>query len=425
MHDFIYRGSELYAEGVPIRRIARKVGTPLYIYSHNTFQRHMKAYQQAFADYNHLVCFALKANANIAILRILAKQGAGADVVSGGELYLALKAGIPASKIVYAGIGKSDDEISYALKANILMFNVESSGELEAINAVAGRLKLKAPIALRVNPDINPKTHPYIATGLRESKFGIPIANALDHYHLAKSFPHIEILGIHKHIGSQITRVKPFIDALKKVLKMCDTLKRNGIHIKNLDIGGGLGIDYNNDTPPYPNDLSKAVLPLIRNLDLKLILEPGRSIAGNAGILVTKALYIKQHETADPSQYVKKFTVVDAGMNDLMRPSLYGAFHNIIPVMKNRRGKVITDIVGPICESGDFLGKQRKMNRVMPGDLLAVLSAGAYGFTMSSTYNSRPRAPEVLVKGNRFYVIRERESYNDLTRGIRIPDFLS
>lgn len=417
MHDFKYKNSELYAENVSVKKIVKEVGTPVYIYSHNTFLRHLNAYRDAFDDYPHIVCFALKANSNSALLRLLAKNGSGADVVSGGELYLALKAGIPAKKIVYAGVGKTDDEIAYALRSKILMFNVESSDELRAINKIAKKMKVKAPIALRVNPDINPKTHPYISTGLKESKFGIPIEEAIENYALAKRLSNIEILGIHKHIGSQITKVGPFVDALKKVLKLADKLRERGINIKNLDIGGGLGIDYKNDSPPLPRDLSKALLPLLKKYDFNLVLEPGRSIAGNTGILVTKALYIKQHGR-------KEFAVVDAGMNDLMRPSLYNAFHDIIHVSRKNRKKINTDIVGPICESGDFLGKNRKMSRVMQGDLLAVMSAGAYGFTMSSTYNSRPRVPEVLVKGNRYFVIREREDYKVLNRGIKIPEFL-
>jgi len=417
MHYFQYKNYELFAEDVPVSRIVKEAGTPLYIYSHRTFLQHLNAYKNAFDGYNHTICFALKANSNGAILKLLAKNGSGADVVSGGELFLALKAGIPAQKIVYAGVGKTDDEIAYALKSRILMFNVESSDELKAINSIAVRLAVKAPIALRVNPDIDPKTHPYISTGLRESKFGIPIEDALEHYGFAKKLSNIEILGIHKHIGSQITKVRPFVDALRKVLILADNLKRSGINIKHLDMGGGLGIDYNGDSPPNPDDLSKAVLPLLRRYGFNLIIEPGRSIAGNAGILVTKVLYLKQHPK-------KEFIIVDAGMNDLIRPSLYNSFHNIIPVKKSGRKKVTADIVGPICESGDFLGKNRKMNRVMQGELLAVMSAGAYGFTMSSTYNSRPRPAEVLVKGDKFYIIREREGRSDLDRKIMIPDFL-
>ncbi len=417
MHDFKYKKSELYAEDVPVRKIVEKVGTPLYIYSHKTLVGHLNAYKDAFDDYPHTICFALKANSNIALLKLLAKNGSGADVVSGGELFLAKKAGIPSKKIVYAGVGKTEKEIVRALNARILMFNVESSDELKVINKIAGMLKLKAPIALRVNPDIDPKTHPYISTGLKESKFGIPIGNALEHYKLASKLPNVKILGIHKHIGSQITTITPFIDALKKLLLLAQTLRAHGIKIKYLNIGGGLGIPYNNELPPHPKELSKAILPLLKKYNFNLVLEPGRSIAGNAGIFVTKVLYLKKHPK-------KEFVIVDGGMNDLLRPSLYEAFHNILPVRKNKRKKILADIVGPICESGDFLARNREINRPLQGDLLAIMSAGAYGFTMSSTYNSRPKVPEVLVKGKEFFIIREREQYKDLTRGTKIPGFL-
>lgn len=417
MHDFQYRNSDLYAEGVPVRKIAEKAGTPVYIYSHNTLVRHLNAYKDAFDGQPHIICFALKANSNPAVLRTLAKNGSGADVVSGGELYLALKAGIPARKIVYAGVGKTDEEIASALKARILMFNVESSDEMAAINRVAGSLKLKAPIALRVNPDIDPKTHPYISTGLKESKFGIPIEEALENYRLAKKLPNLEVVGIHKHIGSQITTLQPFVDALKKVIKLANTLRDEGIEIKNLDIGGGLGIPYNDERPPQPKELSKALRPLLKEIGLNIILEPGRSIAGNAGIFVTKVLYKKKHTKKD-------FVIVDGGMNDLLRPSLYSAFHNVLPLKKNGRKKTHYDIVGPICESGDFLAKDRDLNRLSQGELIAIMSCGAYGFTMSSNYNSRPRVAEVMVKGDKFYTVREREKYRDLVRGTNVPDFL-
>lgn len=417
MHDFTYRKSELYAEDVPVSKIAGEVGTPLYIYSHKTILRHVNAYMDAFDGKPHTICFALKANSNSAVLRLLARQGCGADVVSGGELYLALKAGIPAEKIVYAGVGKKEDEIIQALKSQILMFNIESSDEMMAINRIAGSLKMKAPIALRVNPDIDPKTHPYISTGLKESKFGIPIQEALEHYKLARELPNLAILGIHKHIGSQITTIQPFVDALKKVILLAQTLKSEGIEIRHLDMGGGLGIPYNNEHPPLPKELSKAILPLMRGNNFNLILEPGRSITGNAGIFVTKALYLKKRPE-------KEFVIVDGGMNDLLRPSLYNAFHSVLPVKKNSRKKVMSDIVGPICESGDFLAKNREVNRLSQGDLLAIMSSGAYGFSMSSNYNSRPRVAEVLVRGKEFFVIRERETYKDLLKGTRIPDFL-
>jgi diaminopimelate decarboxylase len=417
MHDFRYRNSELYAEDVPVRKIAGKIGTPLYIYSHRTILRHFKAYKNAFNGQPHTICFALKANSNLAMLRLLAKNGCGADVVSGGELFLALKAGIPAKKIVYAGVGKTEEEIIQALKSRILMFNIESSDEMSAINSIAGSLKLKAPIALRVNPDIDPETHPYISTGLKESKFGIPIEDALEHYKLARELPNLEILGIHKHIGSQITTIKPFIEALQKVILLAQTLKLHGIEIKHLNMGGGLGIPYGDEHPPHPKELSKAILPLLKGDNFNLILEPGRSITGNAGIFVTKVLYLKKHAQ-------KEFIIVDGGMNDLLRPSLYNAFHNVLPLKKNSRKKVISDIVGPICESGDFLAKNRDLNRLSQRDLIAIMSAGAYAFTMSSNYNSRPRVAEVLVKGKEFFTVREREKYKDLIRGSKIPDFL-
>ncbi|MBL7031988.1 MAG: diaminopimelate decarboxylase [Nitrospira sp.] len=417
MHDFKYKNSELYAEGIPVKKIAEHVGTPVYIYSHNTLVRHLNAYKDAFDGQPHIICYALKANSNPAVLRTLAKNGSGADVVSGGELYLALKAGIPARKIVYAGVGKTDKEIAQALKARILMFNVESSDEMAAINRVAGSLNVKAPIALRVNPDINPRTHPYISTGLKESKFGIPIEEALENYRLAKKLPNLEVVGIHKHIGSQITTLQPFVDALKKVMKLAKTLRDEGIEIKNLDIGGGLGIPYNDERPPHPKELSKAIRPLLKEKGLNIILEPGRSIAGNAGIFVTKVLYKKKHP-------MKEFVIVDGGMNDLLRPSLYSAFHNVLPLKKNSRKKIRSDIVGPICESGDFLAKERDLHRLSQGEMIAVMSSGAYGFTMSSNYNSRPRVAEVMVKGTNFYIVREREEYRDLVRGTKVPDFL-
>jgi diaminopimelate decarboxylase len=417
MHDFKYKNSELYAEGIPVRKIAEETGTPFYLYSYNTLLRHFNAYKNAFDGQPHTICFALKANSNISVLKLLAKNGCGADVVSGGELHLALKAGIPPKKIVYAGVGKTEEEIIKALKAKILMFNIESSDEMIAINRIAGSLNSKAPIALRVNPDIDPETHPYISTGLKESKFGIPIEEALEHYKLACKLPNLTILGIHKHIGSQITTIRPFVDALQKIVILAHTLKSQGIEIKYIDMGGGLGIPYRNEHPPHPEELSRAVSPLLADNRFHLILEPGRSIAGNAGIFVTKVLYLKKHPQ-------KEFVIVDGGMNDLLRPSLYDAYHHVLLLRKTNRKKVLSDIVGPICESGDFLAKNRELSRLSQGDFIAVMSAGAYGFTMSSNYNSRPRVAEVLVKGNEFFIIREREKYNDLTRGAKIPDFL-
>ncbi|MEF9425651.1 MAG: diaminopimelate decarboxylase [Candidatus Mariimomonas ferrooxydans] len=417
MHDFQYKNSELYAEGVRVKNIVRKVGTPLYLYSHKTLLRHFSAFKTAFEGNPHIICIALKANSNIALLRTLAKKGCGADVVSGGELFTALKSGIPAKKIVYAGVGKTGEEIDYALISRILMFNVESSDELLAIDRTARKSGVKAPIALRVNPDISTPTHPYISTGLKKHKFGIPIKKALEHYKLASTLPNIRILGIHIHIGSQITKISPFVNALKKIILLVGNLKSEGINIQYMDMGGGLGIPYNNEVAPHPKNLAQAIIPILKTTNLRLILEPGRSISGNAGILITKVLYLKKGLKKD-------FVIVDAGMNDLIRPSLYGAYHNILSVTKNRRSKILADIVGPICESGDFLARERKINRPVIGDLLAVMGAGAYGFSMSSNYNSRLRAAEVMVRGKDFFVIRKREQYRDLIKGTKIPGFL-
>ncbi|RJQ44663.1 MAG: diaminopimelate decarboxylase [Nitrospiraceae bacterium] len=418
MNDFTYRNSELYAEHVPVRKIVEKAGTPVYIYSHETLLRHYHAFREAFDGYPHIICFALKANSNTALLKVLAKEGCGADVVSGGEFFFAQESGIPPEKIVYAGVGKTEAEIEYALRSRILMFNVESSDELATIDRIAGKLKVKAPIALRVNPDISASTHPYISTGLKKHKFGIPIQDALEYYNLANKLRNVRVVGIHKHIGSQITKVTPFVDALKKVLALADDLKSQGIEIKYLDIGGGLGISYTDEEiPPHPRDLAKAIFPLIKKYDFTLIMEPGRAIVGNAGILVTKVLYLKKNSK-------KEFVIVDAGMNDLIRPSLYDAYHHIQHVKKNNRRLTPVDIVGPICESGDFLARGRTINHPQHEDLLAVMSAGAYGFSMSSNYNGRTRAAEVLVKGREFFVIRERENYKDLLSGIKIPAFL-
>lgn len=418
MHDFEYRHGELYCESVAIERIAKEVGTPCYVYSHATLSRHYRAFDGAFQSVPHIVAFAMKANSNLAILRLMAKEGSGADIVSGGELYRALKAGIPPSKIVFAGVGKSRDELRYALETDILMFNVESSPELRALDEVAAEAGRKARVALRVNPDIDPKTHPYISTGLKKSKFGFSADRVLDEYKLASSLPHIDVVGVHAHIGSQLTEVAPFVDALKKVLDLVETIKAHGASIRYVNIGGGLGITYSDEVPPLPQEFATALSPLIRDLKCVLIMEPGRVIVGNAGILVTRVLYRKEGDA-------KRFVIVDAAMNDLIRPSLYGAYHEIKPVRElPGAGQVTVDVVGPVCESGDFLAKDRTMPEVRPGDLLAVMSAGAYGFTMASNYNSRPRVPEVLVNDGELHVVRAREQYTDLVRGESIPDFL-
>ena len=419
MHSFEYREGELYCEQVPVSRIVKELGTPCYIYSHATLVRHFQVYDRAFAATPHIIAFAMKANSNLAVLRLMAKEGSGVDIVSGGELFRALKAGVPPSKIVFAGVGKSAEEIRDALKADILMFNVESSAELQALNEVAASVGKKARVALRINPDIDPKTHPYISTGLKKSKFGIAADRALDEFKLASSLSHIDVVGVHKHIGSQLTEVTPFVEALKKILKLVEALRGQGVNIRYLNIGGGLGITYSDETPPLPQDLADAISPMVRDLNVTLIMEPGRVIVGNAGILVTKVLYMKEGEA-------KKFVIVDAGMNDLIRPSLYGAYHEIRPLSEAvlHRGKHQVDVVGPVCESGDFLAKDRSLPDVRPGEVLAVMSAGAYGFVMSSNYNSRPRVPEALVKDGEIHVIRARESYDDLVKGEKIPAFL-
>jgi diaminopimelate decarboxylase len=418
MHDFQYRHGELYCEDVAISRLAKEVGTPCYVYSHATLTRHYRAFDSAFQSVPHIVAFAMKANSNLGLLRLMANEGSGADIVSGGELFRALKAGVPPAKIVFAGVGKSREEIRYALETDVLMFNVESSAELHAIDEVAAETGRRARVALRINPDIDPKTHPYISTGLKKSKFGISAERALDEYKLASSLKHIDIVGVHKHIGSQLTDVSPFVDALKKILGLVETLKAHGANIRYINIGGGLGITYSDEAPPLPQQLADAIAPLVRDLKCILIMEPGRVIVGNAGILVTRVLYMKEGDA-------KRFVIVDAAMNDLIRPSLYGAYHEIKTVREvSAAKKHVVDVVGPVCESGDFLAKDRAMPDTMPGDLLAVMSAGAYGFVMSSNYNSRPRVPEVMVKGGEIHVVRQRETYDDLIRGEAIPGFL-
>lgn len=418
MHDFEYKNGELYCENVPIRTIAQRTGTPFYCYSSNTLANHFRAFDRAFAGVPHLVCFAVKSNPASAILRLLGRAGSGADIVSGGELFRALRAGIDPKKIVYAGVGKRRDEIEYALKMDILMFNVESGEELQAIDRAAKDMHTKARIALRVNPDIDPRTHAYISTGLKENKFGIPIEQALEHYQIARSLGNIEIAGIHQHIGSQITEIQPFVDALTKLTAFVKELKAAGIGIRYINMGGGLGITYKDETPPLPKDVAQAVQPLLKECGCTIIMEPGRAIVGNAGILVTSALYHKESGE-------KKFVIVDAGMNDLIRPSLYEAYHDIRPVVRQENPRtIVADIVGPICESGDFLAKDRELPEVKQGEMLAVMGAGAYGFSMSSNYNSRPRVPEVLVRGNDYYVVRERETYNDLVKGEKLPRWL-
>lgn len=418
MNHFHYQDQTLFCEEVPVERIAREEGTPFYLYSHRTLLNHFRVFDAAFAEVPHIVCFAVKANSNIAILRLFVKEGGGVDLVSGGELYRALKAGVDPGKVVYSGVGKRQDEIDYALKSGILMFNVESPQELEAINDRAAALGIRAGIALRVNPDVDPQTHPHISTGLKENKFGIDVEGSLAAYRRASALGHLDIKGLSCHIGSQVTKIAPFIDALARLKDLIRRLRQEGIAIRYLDLGGGLGITYNHEEPPQPAEYARAIIDAAKELDCTFILEPGRVLVGNAGILVTKVLYTKGNEG-------KKFVIVDAGMNDLVRPSLYGSFHRILPVIRRERPETTVDVVGPICESGDFLAKGRLLPAFERGELMAVMSAGAYGFTMSSNYNSRPRVPEILVRDDRWYVIRQRESCEDLVRGEEIPDFMN
>ena len=417
MHHFQYQNKELYCEDVPVSEVARDVGTPFYLYSHATLRQHFKAFDGAFQGIKHLTCFSMKSNSSLAILRLFAQEGGGVDIVSGGELYRALRAGVDPQKIVYSGVGKHMEDLEYALKSDILLFNVESSQEISRLNEVAKRLGKRAPIAIRVNPDIDPQTHPYISTGLRENKFGIDIRESLEEYTRAVTLGNLSVSGVSCHIGSQLTQVSPFVDALRLLQGLIEMLGEAGIDITYLDLGGGLGITYDKEEPPHPREYAAALKEELGMEDMILILEPGRVIMGNAGILVTRVLYTKRtHE--------KEFIIVDAAMNDLIRPSLYGSFHSIQPVEMPGRKKVRADIVGPICETGDFFARDRQVESFEPGELMAIMSSGAYGFSMASNYNSRPRVAEVMVKGDQYYVIRARETYEDLVRGEMIPDFL-
>jgi diaminopimelate decarboxylase len=422
MNHFEYRNGEMFAEGVPIKRIAKEVGTPAYVYSLATLKRHFRVFDQAFSKVPHIVCFSVKANSNIALLRAFAKEGSGFDIVSGGELFRALKAGGDPQKIVFSGVGKKKEEIEYALNCGILMFNVESEHEMVALNEIAGGVGKKAPISLRINPDVDPQTHPYISTGMKKAKFGVDIARSVESYKKAASLPHLEVVGVDCHIGSQLTSISPFVDALARVREYLDrvlvgSLKKEGAQIRYLDLGGGLGISYKDEMPPHPEEYANAIIGGLEGLNVTLILEPGRVIVGNAGILITEVQYLKETDE-------KKFVIVDGGMNDLIRPALYGSYQRIQPVVDGNGEKIVADVVGPICESGDFFAKDREISRPQRGDLLAVMSAGAYGFTMASNYNSHPKPPEVLVDGDHFYVIRARESLDDLIRGEEIPESL-
>jgi diaminopimelate decarboxylase len=418
MHHFTYHDNELYCEDVPVRKIAKEVGTPFYLYSHATLTRHLRAFNEAFEGIDRLICFSAKANTNLAILKLFATRGCGLDIVSGGELYRGLQAGFAPDHIVYSGVGKRVDEIDYALKSDILMFNMESLDELKLIDHRAGALKKRAPVAIRVNPDVDPQTHPYISTGLKKNKFGIDTEAAIKGYTLANHLENVEIIGIDCHIGSQITDARPFEAALKSMKALINRLKAElGVSITYIDMGGGLGITYADETPPSLKEYARAFVANLEGLDLTLILEPGRVLVGNAGIMVTRVLYQKTGSAKD-------FIIVDAAMNDLIRPTLYNAFHAIEPVVRSDTTLTVADVVGPICESGDFLAVDRSIANVNSGDLLAVMSTGAYGFVMSSNYCSRLRIAEVMVKDDQFAVVKKRERYPDLVRGETIPSFI-
>ncbi|UCB57178.1 MAG: diaminopimelate decarboxylase [Candidatus Omnitrophota bacterium] len=417
MHEFRYKGNELYCEGVKISRIAKRFDTPLYIYSRKTLIDHYRKIKKAFSAIRPLICFSVKANSNLAVLKVLANQSAGMDVVSGGELYRALKVGVAPQRIVYAGVGKREQEIALAIKAGILLFNAESFAELGLIERAAGRLRKKVDVSLRINPDVEIHTHRFITTGRMINKFGLDIRTAEEIFLRSRIFSHLNLVGVHIHIGSQITEGRPFVLAIKKALHLIKRLKSKGVQLKYFNIGGGLGIVYRNERPQTADEFAQAVLPLLKETKLKIILEPGRFIAGNSGILLTKVVYVKKTPK-------KNFAIVDAGMNDLIRPALYGAYHEILPVVRAKdkaERKVRYDVVGPICESGDFLAQGRDMPIVQAGDLLAVMSSGAYGFVMSSNYNSRPRVAEVLIDKNKVSLVRKRESYRDLIRAEVIP----
>jgi diaminopimelate decarboxylase len=410
MNYFEHRDGHLFAEEVDLRQIIDAVDTPCYVYSRATLERHWHAFNNVFEGQPHLICYAVKANSNLAVLNVLARLGSGFDIVSAGELRRVMEAGGQADKVVFSGVGKSAADMRYALELGIRCFNVESLAELERLNDIAAEVGVSAPVSIRVNPDVDAHTHPYISTGLKDNKFGIDIQQAESVYQRAASLPNIDVQGIDCHIGSQLTTVEPFVDALDRVLLLIDSLAAQGIELHHIDVGGGLGIAYNDETPPSPAEYAQAILAPLKARNLEIILEPGRAIAGNAGLLLSRVEYLKPGDE-------KNFAIVDAAMNDLLRPALYGAWQEIIPVQPRDAGAAaIYDVVGPVCETGDFLGKGRELN-LEAGDVLAVCSAGAYGFGMSSNYNSRPRVAEVMVDGDQFSVVRERELVQDLWRG--------
>lgn len=413
MNYFTYKDNRLFAEDVAISDLATRLGTPLYVYSARTLRRHFRVLSEAFKGTDSLICFAMKALSNLSILKLFNDLGAGFDIVSVGELMRCLRAGADPGKIVFSGVGKTDEEIEAALRTKILMINVESRPELQRVSAVAQRINLQAPVSLRVNPDLDPGTHPHISTGHRDSKFGIPLSQVNEYYAEARGLKNLELAGLSTHIGSQITETAPFAEAGEKVARIVAGLRDQGIALKYLDLGGGLGIPYQEE-PPSPAQYSAALLGPLRKIGLKIIIEPGRVLVGNAGILVTRVLYVKETD-------VKRFVVVDGAMNDLIRPVLYEAYHEIVPVERRANADRLTaDVVGPVCESGDFFARERDLPALVSGDLIAVMSAGAYGFVMASNYNSRPRAAEVLVNGAEAHVVRERDSFDDIIRNEKI-----
>jgi len=417
MHRFHYKNNDLYCEDVQVSAVAKSVGTPFYLYSYETLVYHYQRIEEAFAPVNPLICFAMKANGNLAVVRTLISQGAGVDVVSGGELQKALKAGVDPQKICFASVGKTDEEIALAIKTHILLFNAESLDELSNLDSIAKKMGKRPQVALRLNPDIDAVTHKAITTGTLKNKFGIDLNTAADIFRNQGRFPNLNINGIHIHIGSQITQSAPYIKAIRKILKFIATLRSQGIAVEYLDIGGGMAVDYKKGTAQTAQQLAADILPLLKKAHIKIIIEPGRFIAASAGIFVTKMLYLKDNG-------FKKFLIVDGGMNDLLRPALYDAYHEIVPVKKRPSRDIKVDIVGPICESGDFFARDYKIPEVKRGELLAIMTAGAYGYAMSSNYNIRPRVAEVMVKANKFAIIKQRETLKELMRGESIPKFI-
>ena len=419
MHDFHYQSGELYCEKVRVSDIVRKTGTPVYIYSHKTLVEHVEKIQKAFQSVRPLICYSMKANSSLAVVKTVLSAGAGLDIVSGGELYRARQAGCPGEKIVFAGVGKTQEEITDAVRYGILLFNAESQAELEAIDSAARQLKKKVKVSLRVNPGVDPHTHRHIATGKEESKFGLDLATAKALFSRASKYRGLSLCAIHVHIGSQITTGQPFVEAFRKVLQFIDEIEKAGAKIQSLNLGGGLGVIYDDEKPQTAAEFAKKILPLFRGRKFRLIFEPGRFITANAGILAARVIYLKQTK-------VKNFAIVDAAMNDLIRPALYAAHHGVCPLKQNpKAASCVYDVVGPVCESGDVLARDRELQELHKGELIALMSAGAYGYVMSSNYNSRPRAAEVLVRGGRFAVIKKRETLEDLLDGESIPSFVA